>query len=169
MKFIARVVVCAFLVLPVILSCAGGPKSENEGAAAYREGEKINNGKSFSDAEGKEWFLSEFRNGGKTVLIPENGSSGKIYSIIFEGDRASGVGAINRFFGPCTVGAGGTLSIGNLASTMMAPLREPENLKEHEYFTFLSGVTRWELHNGKLELYSKNSEGAETVLVFVQN
>jgi hypothetical protein len=49
---------------------------------------------------------------------------------------------------------------------MMFSFIELEELKEHEYFAYLSNVTRWNLPSGRLELYSRTGDGAEAVLVF---
>jgi heat shock protein HslJ len=125
-------------------------------------------GASFNSIEGKVWLLSEFRAAGKTVRINRNdGNTRGIYTIGFQdGGQVNGMGAPNRFFGPYTNGGNRALSIGNLASTMMASLWEPEELKEREYFGFLSRVTRWDLREGKLELHSTNENAAEVILIF---
>jgi hypothetical protein len=48
----------------------------------------------------------------------------------------------------------------------MASFREPESLKEREYFTFLETVNKWDLAQDKLQLYTRNEQGAEIVLIF---
>ena len=153
---------CMFLVLFAIQFSAGA-----FGAPA-QEGGAI-----FKNAEEKEWMLLEFRSGGKTVTINRQkieADLGKVYVIyFFEDGRAGGVGAPNRFNAPWSAGANRSLTIGNIASTMMMAFREPDELKESEYFSYLSGVSRWDLREGKLELYSTDSAGVETVLVFVTN
>jgi hypothetical protein len=53
-----------------------------------------------------------------------------------------------------------------MISTLMAPLRELEELKEHEYYMYLQSATKWNLEKENLELYSKGEDGAEVVLVF---
>ena len=126
---------------------------------------------SFRDIEGKEWILLELRDAGKTILMDrqklEAENMGGFFTIRFEDGRLGGVGAPNRYFGPYTAGAGRDLDIGILASTLMMALREPEFLKESEFFDFLSRVSRWDLREGKLELYSPDGDGNETVLVFI--
>jgi len=142
----------AALILPAIVfvSCVGGAKVK--------------------DAQGKEWVLSEIKSQGKTVTIDrkklEAGNMGGAFTINFEEDRVSGMGAPNRYFGPYTVDSKNVLSIGNLASTMMAAFFEPEELKEHEFFDYVSKASLIKIKSGKLELYSVNSAGAKTVLVF---
>jgi heat shock protein HslJ len=161
----AGVYLCTVFILPAIVfvSCAGTASVRGSGAE-------------FKDVQGKEWTLLEIKSQGKTVRIDrkklEAGFSGGAFTINFEEGssgnegRTSGVGAPNRYFGPYTVDSNNALSIGNLASTMMAALFEPEELKENEFLAYLSNVKRWNLRSKKLELYSANSAGAETVLVF---
>ena len=170
MKNISVLAFSALFILPALLF----PLFAN-GAAAHE------NRVTFKDVEGKEWILSEIKGPGKSVildrekLISEN--FGGVYTIIFrEGDnpnagQVNGMGAPNRFFGPYTLGNNWALSLGHLASTMMMAFREPDGLSESEYFAFLSRVTGWylSLREGKLELYSSNSDGVEATLVFTVN
>jgi len=143
---------CAALILPalVFVSCVGSANVK--------------------DAQGKEWVLTEIKSQGKTVTIDRKkldaGNMGGAFTINFEDGRVSGMGAPNRYFGPYTVDSKNVLSIGNLASTMMAAFFEPEELKEKEFFDYVSKASRIKIKSGKLELYSVNSAGAETVLVF---
>jgi len=147
---------CAVLMMPSLFSCAsiGGSKAV------------------FSDVTEINWALSEIRSGKSTVAIDrqkyEADNMGNFFTITFQGDRVNGVAAPNRYFGPFTQSEDKNLSFGNLASTLMAAFREPAELNEHEYMTYLSKVTRWDLKKGKLELYTSNSSGAETVLVYTQ-
>jgi heat shock protein HslJ len=160
MKNLVRATFCSVLVLSAISIIHGAPAQEG--------------GTTFKDVEGKEWMLSEFVSAGKTVRMDrqklELDNFGGVYTIQFQENgsegRVSGMGAPNRYFGPYTAGANRSLSIGNMASTMMATFREPDGLRENEYFNYLSKVTRWDIRNGKLELYSSAASGAETVLIF---
>ena len=152
---------CTAIFLPVIAFPSGV-----SGAPAHEPGVR------FSDVEGKEWFLSEVRSAAGTVRfdrekLEADGFEG-IYTASFQEGRLSGMGAPNRFFGPYTAGSNRSLSIGNMASTLMMAFREPDGLKEHEYFAYLSRVTRWDLRRGVLELYSSGEDGREAVLVFVR-
>ena len=141
------------------------------GAPAY------DSGKSFRDVEEKEWILEELRTDGKTVYMDrkklEAEGLGGVYTIIFRGSddtrgaQVSGLGAPNRYFGPYTSDSNRSLSFGNLATTMMASFREPDGLKESDYLGYLTKVTRWDLREGKLELYSSDNNGGAAILVFV--
>ena len=159
MKKFTGIYLCAVFILAALVfaSCAG--------KASFGGGKAV-----FKDVQGKEWILLEVRNQGKTVSIDRKkldaGFPNGAFTINFDEDRVSGVGAPNRYFGPYTADSNKTLSIGNLASTMMAAIFEPEGIKEHEFLDYLSKTKRWDLKSGKLELYGANSSGAETVLVF---
>jgi len=159
----------AALCAVIIMSAIVFPLKAN--GAAARE-----NGEDFRNVAGKEWMLFEVRTGGKTISIDrmklETGNMGGAFTISFrEGEspnegQAGGMGVPNRFFAPYTAGSRKTLSIGNIASTMMFAFMEPEELKEREYFDYLAKTTRWDLRKEKLELHSSNINGAEVILVF---
>jgi len=142
--------------LIMVVSCAGMSSSGNNEAV-------------FSSVEGREWLLSEIRSGISITVdrnkLKADGFDG-IYTVSFKDGSVSGMGMPNRFFGPYTA-SGMNLSMQNLAGTKMAALKEPDGLKENEYLSYLSRVTRWNLNGGKLELLSSNSSGSEAILVFV--
>ena len=141
---------------------AGGNNAAGQGSG---QGEV----KVLGDVEGKEWILTEIRSGGNTVRIDRGklggGDTNGSFTISFQGGMVRGIAWPNRFTGPYTIGSGEALGIGNLASTMMAAFVELDEIKEREYFAYLSGVTRWAVRDGRLELYS-TSDGRETTLVF---
>jgi len=157
------IIVCTILFLWIVSFPASGAPAHDGGAV-------------FADLEGKEWILSEFINAGKTVrmdrqkLLADN--LGGVFTIRFSDGQVNGMGAPNRYFGPYTAGANRSLVMGNLASTMMMAFREPDELKESEYFGFLRTVTRWDQRDGKLELHGHRTEGSgvtETILIFIPN
>jgi heat shock protein HslJ len=76
------------------------------------------------------------------------------------------MGAPNRYFAPYELGEDRALSIKTVGGTLMASFKEPESLKEREYFAYLQNVTRWDLVQGQLQLHGTNAEGEETVLIF---
>ncbi|MDR0448526.1 MAG: META domain-containing protein [Treponema sp.] len=156
MKKLTIITFCTILALAVFATCAGGA-TIGDSQAATRGSED-----GFNEYTGKELILSEFRSSGKTVSISrKNNDMGDIYTINFQNGRVNGKGAPNTFFGPYTVN-GNMLNIGPLASTLMAAIIEPDELKEHEYFEYLDKVTKWDISKGNLELYSSNG----VVLVF---
>jgi heat shock protein HslJ len=133
-----------------------------------------------SGITGKDWKLIEVRSsadasasagtdtGASRFSRGELAEAGmeNAYTLRFDEERLSGMGAPNRYSAPYTQGAGQTLSIGVIASTLMASIREPENLKEREYFDYLENVNKWEFVQGQLRLISRNGRGEETVLIF---
>ena len=132
----------------------------------------------FKDVEANEWILSEVRSAGKTIHMDrqklEADNLGGVYTLSFRKDqisgesRLSGMGAPNRYFAPYTTGSNRSLRIGLIGSTMMMAFREPDGLKEGEFFSLLSKVIRWDLREGKLELYGSDSGGVETALIFAR-
>ena len=167
MRSLTILALCAIFVTPVLMF----PFTASGEAVMER-------GPVFSDVAGKEWVLSELRSGGKITTIDrkkfEAENMGGFYSLSFREEESvnkgmiGGMGAPNRYFGPYTESDNKTLTIGNIASTMMLAFREPEELKENEYFEYLSKVTRWNLRNEKLELYTVDSSGNEVILFFTQ-
>ena len=119
----------------------------------------------------RDWVLTEVRSGSGSITIDREqlaavGFEGA-FTLRFDAERLSGIGAPNRYFAPYTLGnrqaghAGQAITIMPIAGTLMAALFEPPGLQEHTYFTLLQQVTRWNILRGNLELYT-----GETVLVF---
>lgn len=102
--------------------------------------------------DGTSWQLSKL-NG----LAPVAGGD---VTLEFTGDRMSGSGGINSLTGSYTV-QGGTISFGQVASTMMAG---PEDLMQQEstFLQALNTVTTYRIEAGTLVLTSPAGE-----LVFV--
>jgi heat shock protein HslJ len=140
-----------------ISSCVSG--------ASVKDGGKV-----FADIQGREWILAEIQGPSGSVRLDRQkldaGGFEGVYTVKFDTERVSGMGAPNRYFGPYTQGEGRALTIGNVAGTLMAPLREPEELKEHEYFALLGNVSRWDFQEGHLKLFTVDAGGHNTVLVF---
>ncbi|GHV14849.1 hypothetical protein FACS189491_11590 [Spirochaetia bacterium] len=159
------------LGLPVLLLCAAistlcaacvsGPVStEVQGKDAP----------TFTEAQGKEWKLLEIRISSEDIIFDRgellSEGFGDVFTLKFEDDRVAGMAAPNRYFAPYELGQGQDLVIKNIAGTLMAPIREPEKLKEHGYFVYLQNTYRWNINKGNLELSTKGEDGREAVLVF---
>ncbi|GAB6391704.1 MAG: META domain protein [Treponematales bacterium] len=145
------VALCALLA-----SCAGKVPPREEPEAG-----------DFSAVQGKDWFLAEVRGAAGTIRIARTSQAGgAVYSLRFDGDRFSGKGAPNRYFGPYSAGPEQSLSPGAAAHTQMMSLAAPEGLREEEYFALLSRARRWNLRSGRLELETADEAGAKAVLVF---
>lgn len=129
---------------------------------------------SFYDVMDRDWVLSEVISDSRAITLDRGRLAGSgsrdIFTLRFDGERASGTGAPNRFFGPYAVGYNQTITIGSsgmVASTRMAPIFELEELAEHEFFGYLGSAFEWNLFDGNLELRTANEDGAEVLLVFV--
>jgi heat shock protein HslJ len=125
---------------------------------------------SFGDITGKDWLLSEVKTAGGSIKmdrrkLAEDDMAG-VYSIRFDGERAMGMGAPNRYTAPFIAGEGFSLRIGPAAATLMMGIKDPEGLSEREYFAYLETVTGWALKGGMLELSCKTPSGGSAVLVF---
>jgi len=143
-----------FLLVPVgiamIMSCSSAPK--------------------FSDVAGKEWKLIEVRIGGISVLFDRNTLSGEgagdIFTMNFDAETISGIGAPNRYSAPYTLSGKQGISIMPMRSTLMASIRQPEKLREYDFFTYMQNAYEWKLEKPNLELLSKTEDGGEVILVF---
>jgi hypothetical protein len=117
---------------------------------------------------GKEWRLVELKGGigigfSRDMLDAEFAG---IYTLEFQNGMAFGRGAPNTYRAPFEQGRDQSLDIKPGATTLMAPLGEPEGLVERDYFEYLERVYRWNLNDGALELYTRNNNGEDAVLVY---
>jgi heat shock protein HslJ len=141
----------------ITLACASTPVSSSESTSEP----------SFFN---KDWNLVELKSESGNIIFNRNKMAaeeiGNFFFLRFDSERVSGVGAPNRFFGNYTLLDNQALRINPLASTLMATFREPEELREYEYFKYLQNASKWNLNRGKLEIYSKKDDGSEAILVF---
>jgi heat shock protein HslJ len=167
-----KICILPFVIVAVLaVSCGSAPDTPS-GASGPAAG--------FGAITGKDWKLVEVRSSVNASAdagadaetsrfsrgeLAEAGME-NAYTLRFDGERLSGMGAPNRYSAPYTQGAGQTLSIGAIAGTLMASFQEPENLKEREYFDYLENVNKWDFVQGQLRLIARNGRGEETVLVF---
>jgi len=138
------------LVIVVIISCSSTPK--------------------FSDVTGKDWKLIEVNVNDRVILFDRdtliNEEAGEIFTFNFDAQNVSGTGAPNRYSGPYTLGANQAISLKPESSTTLAPLRQPEKLRENDFIIYLQNVYKWNLVEKNLELYSKTEDNAEVKMVF---
>jgi len=137
-------------IIAVPISCSSAPK--------------------FKDVMDKDWKLIAVRGSPENITFNRGKLTAEgfsdIFTLRFDKERVNGVGAPNTFFAPYTLNKL-EIAIKAIAQSQMAPLREPEYLKEQEYFAYLQKTTKWNLtKEGNLELYSKREDGTEAVLVF---
>jgi heat shock protein HslJ len=142
-----------------LAACAGGAPVKERAPA-------------FDEVRGKDWVLVEIRFGSAVIRLDrrklETEGMGDVYTLRFDEDRVSGKGAPNRYFGPYELGEGDRLSLSRVAGTLMMGLKDPEGLKESEYYDYLGRISRWGINQDRLELFSKTPDGQEAVLVFIQ-
>ncbi|MCL2809050.1 MAG: META domain-containing protein [Treponema sp.] len=126
----------------------------------------------FEEVTGKDWLLTEVRVNGvnsgfnRSALINEGFRDA--FTINFDEQTVSGVGAPNRYSAPYSLKENQTISIMPARQTLMAALFEPTSLKEHDFFVYIGNIYKWKLANNRLELNSKTQDGREVLLVFSQ-
>jgi len=162
------------LIAAMIMSCASAKAdtpvfSAVEGNEAVRAGGNVNSDVPVSGIEGHEWKLIEVYIEGnnthfsRSTLPPEPGN---FFTLSFDAQNISGVGVPNRYSAPYTLSGNQTISVMLIRSTMMASFFQPENLTEHDFFTYLQNAYSWKLVDNNLELLSKTATGGEVRLVF---
>jgi len=124
----------------------------------------------FSGITGKEWKLIEVHiNGTNTGFerrtLSRDGFT-EAFTLNFDAQNISGIGAPNRYSAPYSLGAGQEIKINVVRATLMAPIREPEKLREHNFFNYIQNSYKWTQINNNLELLSKDSNGSEVILTF---
>ena len=150
MRVFSKLAIMFVLLLILAASCKSGPK--------------------FSDVSGKDWLLIEVKTEPQNISFNRQTLKTEgfenIFTLKFDKDRLAGVGAPNRYTAPYKVDKNQAMSIQMIAGTMMATIHEPEKLKEHDFYTYLQNVNKWNLSNNKLELYTKNADGVAAILIF---
>jgi hypothetical protein len=155
-----------------ITACAGGTgvKEPDAAAADIPREETIQGTYSIADLQGKEWRLLRVRTPeGDSGFSRENLEAegmGDFYTLAFDAEYVSGKAAPNRYNGSYQQGGDQEITFGVMAGTRMASFKEPEGLKEQEYYDYMANVRRWALIEGMLELYTLDAEDRETALVF---
>jgi heat shock protein HslJ len=131
-------------------------------------------GTGFSSVMGKEWRLIEVHINdefNREILFDRRTMSrenaGNFFTVRFDNERLNGTGAPNLFNAPYALGEEEqSISVTMpMASTRMA-LTRPIRLPEHDYFTYMNNVFKWELQNQRLVLHSKTEDEREIRMVF---
>ena len=148
---ISKFIFVMFIIALAFCTCKSGPK--------------------FSDVTGKEWLLVEIKSKNGDITFDRKNLNtqgfGNIFTLNFDAERLSGVGAPNRYTAPYKVDKDQVIKVQLIAGTMMAPIHEPQRVKENDYFTYIQNAYKWNFtEDGKLELFSKDAKGAELVLVY---
>ena len=168
-----RLLFSIFLIIVLMISCASA-KADEPSFSASGENQTMetnvnNNTSSVSSIEGNEWkLIAVYINGNDTQFNRNSlpAELGNSFTLTLDTKLASGVGAPNRYTAPYTLGDNQTITIMLMRSTLMATFLEPENLREHDFFTYMQNSYSWKLVNNNLELLSKTRDGGEVRLVF---
>ncbi|MDR0452710.1 MAG: META domain-containing protein [Treponema sp.] len=164
MKNISKNISIILLAVVLAVSCTSAPAGDGaENAAA---------GPGFDGITGIEWRLVGVSSSAEIAAarfsrreLAEIGME-NAYTLRFDEGRLGGTAAPNGYFAPYEEGAGKTLSVKAVAGTLMAGIREPESLKEREYFVYLENAGRWDLIRNQLHIYTRDGQGREAVLIF---
>ena len=118
----------------------------------------------------REWMLTEIKTKPRNITLNRNDSEskgfGNSFTLRFDAERLGGVGAPNRYTAPYKIDQDQSIEVKDIAATLMAPIQELTNLKEHEYFAYLQNAYKWHASKGKLELHTKNKDGVKAVLIY---
>jgi heat shock protein HslJ len=152
-KILFLVVITAAL----LAGCRGTPSATSTGA-------------DFSGVMGKEWKLTELWIDGKNTgfdrhALTRGGFPANIFTLTADEQFFSGAGAPNRYTAPYTRD-NYAITVSMVRATLMAALRDPDKLKEHDFFVYLQNISAWSLGGHKLTLTSTNEDGAAVLLVF---
>jgi heat shock protein HslJ len=151
----------AAIITTILISCGSSPRPAGlTGSVALSENELA----------GKEWKLTEVRINGVSIgfnrsdLARSGFTEG--FTISFEAELLGGLGAPNRYSAPYTLKTGNQITISLIRATLMAPLREPDKLREHDYFGYLQNAGSWSFVNNNLQINSKTEDGKTVLLIF---
>ena len=168
MKHCVKPAVVLLVAVIALAACKSGPDATS-GASKSRSSSAVADSTDFADVVGMDWRLVQIRRASGRIEINRDKLTaegfGEIFTLRFGDTLVSGTGAPNTYRGPYTLSGNQAVSMGPMASTQMAAFREPEELKEHDFYGYLHDVYRWNLANGNLELNTR-ANGTEAVLVF---
>ncbi len=150
----------ALILVSAFVSCVSTPENARTAFSA-----------DFSEVIGKEWDLTEVRVNGESAGFDRAALAlegfGEMFTIKFDEQMVSGTGAPNQYFAPYTYALDDqTINISGIRSTKMASFREPEKLKEHDFFAYLQNIYEWKKADENLELISKTQDNGEVILIF---
>jgi hypothetical protein len=134
----------------------------------------------FSKVQGKQWKLAEVWSdpAASPELLREpirfdrsklkSEGMDDIFVLTFSvSGQASGKAAPELYTASYEQGADRSLSLKQVTSVHVERDLAPERLREADYFALLERISRWDYGEGRLELYSTDSNGREVVLTFV--
>lgn len=123
-----------------------------------------------TDFKSKDWKLVEVFIDSKNINFNRkdlaNEKAGDIFTLKFDAENLSGVGAPNRYSAPYSLSDKQNISVMPIRATQMASIWQPEKLKEYDFFIYMQNLSEWAIVSGRLELTSKTEDGRTVKLVF---
>ncbi|MDR1451511.1 MAG: META domain-containing protein [Helicobacteraceae bacterium] len=122
-----------------------------------------------SQAASKEWRVVEIRKESGVKIGPESLMDRELkdsFIIAFETNRITGAGVSSRFSATYAIIDDSITIFAIKITGSAAPIKEPIELKEREFFTLLKNVYRWTIASDKLTLFTKDGGGKEAALIF---
>jgi heat shock protein HslJ len=124
----------------------------------------------FQDIKDRIWKLTELSVGFGRVVFDrigmENNGHGDVYIIQFADEGVNGKAAPNRYFAPYEVQEGHSVALRTIVGTMMAASINIGGIMETEFYYYLQRISRWDLQNGRLDLFVAVSPDENAVLSF---
>jgi heat shock protein HslJ len=148
----------AVIITTMLMSCRSTPQAP------------ASTGPTVNELAGKDWKLTEVRinniNTGfnRSDLARSGYTDG--FTLSFDNEMIGGVGAPNRYSAPYTLKTNNQIIIALIRATLMAPIREPDKLREHDYFGYLQNAGSWSFVNNNLHINSKTEDGRTVLLIF---
>lgn len=166
-----KLIFLAALIAILLIACKSAPKPPQQPSQPQQPSvSSEENFSDFSEITGKNWLLTEVRIDGKNTGFDRGAlvrdGFGEYFTLRFDAENISGTGAPNRYSAPYTLGTGGEIDIMLVRATLMAPIREPDKLREHDFFNYVQNSYKWNLTRNNLELNSRIEDGSEVVLIF---
>ena len=155
-----RKMIFSFLIAVSIISCSSSSGS----------GSSSSSNSNVADFKNKDWKLVEVWIDSRNINFNRkdlaNEKAGDIFTLKFDAENISGVGAPNRYSAPYSLSDKQSISVKPIRSTQMASLWQPEKLREYDFFIYMQNLSEWAINSGRLELTSKTENGRAVKLVF---
>ena len=138
--------------------------------SACATSKSVSKSSDFDAIKNRVWKLAEVKDSlGKLTFESEKLDKeqfGDVYTMQFDDTFASGKAAPNRYNAAYALGSGNVISFKPAASTRMLAFKEPEGLREHEFYGLLQKASSWNLIENRLFIYTRTAENPDLILVF---
>jgi heat shock protein HslJ len=157
----------AVLITTILMSCSSAPLGFGIMGSLTLPLDEITE----NELTEKVWQLTEVRINGANIGFNRDDltriglAAGEGFSLSFDAETVSGMGAPNRYIASYTR-TDSQIFISSIAATEMAPLSGLDKLREQDYFNYLQNTGSWNFVKNNLELYSKTADGKEVILTF---